>query len=775
MEIEYLKHFSREEAILSLQSLAATAEMIMSIDEYNYEEIKQKIIESEYLNSKLSFAPLLYIIRASIEVRPKSHALYISLLESLSDHIKLFFSSKKVYHIFKRLTSTVFCLYKMGLILFDDLNLSTGQQEQRLIFYKEILERDSEKMSIFDQTNESLFLFNQRTDYNEHWQNCINGCDKHPVKVIIRNDDIDKFIQLLSEQIVKIDDIIQKSIYEDNHRDQTIDQILYKMSLIEYAVMFGSVNIFKFLWLQKVECNKEQMIQYAVESGNSEILFTLEESGVKFTETLVGNAIYYHRNHVAEYLINSLQTKLKCFEFVSTVKNLNYKMFLDLSSLIEIELVNKVFDEYVSIPHIACEKGDFSIIKYLFTINGFNFHRKGEDCDLYPIFSTIIFDHFELFQYLVLTEHVPYSIDSFHKIDVNGIFDVDLIDFDEDEDDQFQNVGKTALHLACKFGRINFIEFLLKENKIDINSADYYELTPLHLAVKSQNVKAIKLLCETPGIDLNARDFKKRTPLLYAILKDDFEIIQYFAQLKDVDWNASDIQNKSILEYSMINLDSEHLKFLLEIEDLDINKRSKNNDHPICIPIISDNFVNFKVCYENKRFCRNILLNGDKTIFQTCVSCNSQTFVHYLVREMKVDINETNSVGKTALHFSVIENNKNSVISLLEFPEIDLNIRDKNGFAPLHYACMNSSIGAQKLIIESLYQHGGLILDAEDNEGMTPFMHTVKHSAYEQCVLLFNYGADINHKNMKGESVTTIALQKNDPKILSLLKIKHYM
>ena len=55
--------------------------------------------------------------------------------------------------------------------------------------------------------------------------------------------------------------------------------------------------------------------------------------------------------------------------------------------------------------------------------------------------------------------------------------------------------------------------------------------------------------------------------------------------------------------------------------------------------------------------------------------------------------------GQTFLHYAVLKNRNDIIDFLLQSPEIDLNIIDKNGHFPLSIACgKNNQVAAKKLI-----------------------------------------------------------------------------
>ena len=73
--------------------------------------------------------------------------------------------------------------------------------------------------------------------------------------------------------------------------------------------------------------------------------------------------------------------------------------------------------------------------------------------------------------------------------------------------------GNTPLHLAVLGKQEKMVEFLCKQQEIDVNKQNRQGNTPLHLAVKMNNVDMVDLLCKHQGIDVTIQNGETKTPL----------------------------------------------------------------------------------------------------------------------------------------------------------------------------------------------------------------------------------------------------------------------
>ena len=81
--------------------------------------------------------------------------------------------------------------------------------------------------------------------------------------------------------------------------------------------------------------------------------------------------------------------------------------------------------------------------------------------------------------------------------------------------DQRDKIGRTALHFACRAGKIDTFNALVANESIDLDAATNAGVTPLMMAVESGN---IELVAECLNNNLNPfmKDGLDRTALDYA-------------------------------------------------------------------------------------------------------------------------------------------------------------------------------------------------------------------------------------------------------------------
>lgn len=99
-----------------------------------------------------------------------------------------------------------------------------------------------------------------------------------------------------------------------------------------------------------------------------------------------------------------------------------------------------------------------------------------------------------------------------------------------DDNDQlihtFSEDGFTALGLACFFGHVEAVKYLLSKGaEVNIRSSNTFRVMPLHSAVANRNYEITKILLEH-GAEVNARQQQDITPLHQAADHGELEMIR---------------------------------------------------------------------------------------------------------------------------------------------------------------------------------------------------------------------------------------------------------
>ena len=132
------------------------------------------------------------------------------------------------------------------------------------------------------KTKEKIENFNAQLNYNSEQYEKMRKIGENETLIcqLIRNDSNDDFISFVNHSNLSLTATIESSIFETN-----TFLMKCKPTLIEYAAFYGSVKIFKYLLLMKIEKNR-YLALFAVAGGNNEIIHICEQNKCDFRNAI---------------------------------------------------------------------------------------------------------------------------------------------------------------------------------------------------------------------------------------------------------------------------------------------------------------------------------------------------------------------------------------------------------------------------------------------------------------------------------------------------------
>tara|TARA_B100001248_G_scaffold262669_1_gene260660 strand:- start:62012 stop:63190 length:1179 start_codon:yes stop_codon:yes gene_type:complete len=126
----------------------------------------------------------------------------------------------------------------------------------------------------------------------------------------------------------------------------------------------------------------------------------------------------------------------------------------------------------------------------------------------------------------------------------------------------------------------------------------------------------------------------------------------------------------------------------------------------------------------------------------------------------------------TALMHTILTDEKltKSFLNFLVSKGFDLEIRDNDGWTPLHYAVNSGSRGYVKVLLSA-----GACIDAHDNEGRTPLHYAASNGVLDIAKLLRKRGASLEAKDEKGKTPLMLAEEAKQKNLIKLLRKGPYV
>lgn len=286
---------------------------------------------------------------------------------------------------------------------------------------------------------------------------------------------------------------------------------------------------------------------------------------------------------------------------------------------------------------------------------------------------------------------------------------------------------------SVRWGAMDAMSYL-KEQGVDINVRDPFNLVPLHIALQEGQHKVTMQLIRW-GAKVERKDSKLRTPLYYAIEKRDqiaaIALIRAGAKPFHVDtdgWQPLAL----CVKYSQIKILKILAKRVVGLNGVDIH---------------------------------------GNTLLHTAIDCGQLRSVQELIR-MGADISIVNRRGETPLMYAV-QKHCNAIVATLLKAGASRHIRDHNGLSPFEVAirqgrhdivdlfvkaeCKMFHVNRQYkyTLLHDAAKHGEtepsrvlisykVNVNAQDTHGMTPLHYAAKVGRIELIKLLVDSNADIN-------------------------------
>ena len=208
--------------------------------------------------------------------------------------------------------------------------------------------------SIKNQNFPEYFAETNKSDEKHAYKKEIGENDSY-ICELIRNDSIDEFIIFINQTSYSLTNLILPSIYETNPLLMN-----KKLTILEYAIFFGSINIVKYLLMHGIKLDNSLSL-FAIHSNNAEIIQLLEEQqnfascNESKPEKYLEESIKCHHNDIAAYIQdNYIQNNNNFYN-----NDLSYSFqFINYEKLVDYE-INNIF--YLH----ACQYNYNEIVKLL--------------------------------------------------------------------------------------------------------------------------------------------------------------------------------------------------------------------------------------------------------------------------------------------------------------------------------------------------------------------------------------------------------------------------
>lgn len=316
-----------KEAEAKFEETINLQEQLYSLEAENFETVQKNILSSKFLSDREQLSILLRSIDGALNSRPLSFPLYFDIIKSLSSQIQSHFSSYELFTDLIQNNYLRFKLFELGFIKLSTVlfYLKKNSNDLKLFFIFAFEVKSNDKMLYQSYTSQSSEFreYLSKITPEEHSILRSNGLNNQKVALLIRKNEVVEFQKLHSQTNFSVDMKVNSS-YENRQFAEEAP------TLIEYAALFGSVEVFKYLLLNDAQVTSN-LPKYAVSGGSYEIIHILEQKGVKFdNEESLNAAILHHRNELVHYIVDNLEVEYSIESLNTSLKVYNLSIFFEI-------------------------------------------------------------------------------------------------------------------------------------------------------------------------------------------------------------------------------------------------------------------------------------------------------------------------------------------------------------------------------------------------------------------------------------------------------------
>ena len=361
--------------------------------------------------------------------------------------------------------------------------------------------------------------------------------------------------------------------------------------------------------------------------------------------------------------------------------------------------------------------------------------------------------------------------------------------------------GDTPLHYSAFHGQKRIVEYLLDEERFDVESKNKFENTPLHRAARQGHLRVVKYLVEEKKSDLMAACVWRRTPLHNACKTGQLEVVKYLMNDPRVDKSAKDsVQHQTplqlaaeygtvkVVQYMMENgVDREepgpytllHLaayggkldivQHLIQRRKYNPMIRDKDEKTPLHSACVNGELKVVKYLLEE---CEVEISNCDNRYQESplgsAAKCGQMKVVKYLVEERNCIIEHGLNNQNTALHSAAWGGALNVVKYFIDKRKCNPSWAGRKGRMPLHTACYNG----KREVVDYLVDQHNVEVSCRDHDGATP-LHLATKGGHLPLVkqLVRKHKCDHTSRDNAGKTPLDYASKANHDTTVTYLSL----
>lgn len=244
--------------------------------------------------------------------------------------------------------------------------------------------------------------------------------------------------------------------------------------------------------------------------------------------------------------------------------------------------------------------------------------------------------------------------------------------------------GNTALHVAITDGNLTIFKELIKTKGVDLNIKNNSQETPLILA--ADKPAFLELLLLQKNIKVNTKDEKGLCALFIAVKQPSTKCLRLLLNHKKIDLTIKGKGNETVLHLAAEKDSSEHLNHLLQCQEVKINAQDSEGLTPLMSAAKADRLECFKLLMKHKRTKVLKVDKKQRSVLSVAAQAGASRIIRLLNKDKRIDVNHRSDNQQTPLMLAILAENYEATKALLEHPDINLSAEDSHGKSAIVYS-----------------------------------------------------------------------------------------
>ncbi|KAK8897711.1 hypothetical protein M9Y10_015676 [Tritrichomonas musculus] len=399
--------------------------------------------------------------------------------------------------------------------------------------FESFIDKETKK-SIGDQIPElkeriTIDIFNQKREKGENDNYLCN---------LIQNDLIVDFISYVERTNISLFSTIPSSIFETNllliNKNPTLIEysaFYGSIQIIQYLNL-QNVGLETTIWPFAIHGRNAEVIRFLEENK----VKSLHNS----FQYLIVESIKCHHNEIADYFRNNFCDEEKIYDYYLYRKALKYYNFAFFTNDMINSIINSCkFDLELNIPYYLSKYDYYLIIEFLLKCTmvekGIIFNRYKNILDInhqYTIYKSCTQYSGDIVDYIAINNgDIPKCQEPENNLKKIASYMFHQKEVEIYTKYEYDIETSTVLNIAARKGNIDIIQLLISKNEIDVNAKStrsykkpkksygdmnlYYlkteEKTVLHEAIESEYIEVVQYLLNNQKVDINCKHIERKT------------------------------------------------------------------------------------------------------------------------------------------------------------------------------------------------------------------------------------------------------------------------